>query len=64
MQSELESRIQQLCREIVATNDTEKLDRLCHELRQSLSDYIGALREEVKRFGDTAKHRSSQKEGS
>ena len=57
MESELERRIQQLCAEVVDTNDPEKLDRLCRELQTALSQYIGGLRDRVKDYRDSAKGR-------
>ena len=55
MESELERRIQQLCAEVVNTNEPEKLDRLCRELQTALSQYIGGLRDHVKEYRDSAK---------
>ena len=57
MKSELERRIQQLCAEVVNTNEPEKLDRLCRELQTALSQYIGGLRDHAKEYRDSAKRR-------
>ena len=57
MESELERRIQQLCAEVVNTNEPEKLDRLCRELQTALSQYISDLRDHAKEYRDSAKRR-------
>jgi len=50
MASDLENRIQQLCAQIVATDDDEEMFRLCIELRQALSEHVGQIREQVADF--------------
>jgi 23S rRNA C2498 (ribose-2'-O)-methylase RlmM len=60
MKSELERRIQQLCAEVVDTNEPEKLDRLCRELQTVLRQYIGGLPDRVKNR-NSAKLRTPKK---
>lgn len=50
MARELEERIQQLCSQVVATQDDEELYGLCVELRTALNDHIRRLRQEVKQY--------------
>lgn len=46
----LEERIQQLCSQLVATQDDEELSRLCVELRNTLNEHIRHLRLEVDQY--------------
>jgi hypothetical protein len=61
MTSDLERRIQQLCSQVVATNNSEELDRLCRELQEALKEHIGNLRDQVKQYGDDARRRNPKK---
>jgi signal transduction histidine kinase len=47
MRRDLEDRIQQLCAQVVATDEEEELNRLCVELRDALNKHISRLREQV-----------------
>ncbi len=47
---ELENRIQQLCAQIVATDDDEEIYRLCIELQKALSKHVGQIRDQVADF--------------
>ncbi len=61
MKADLERRIQQLCSQVLATNDAEELDRLCLQLQAALREHIGALRDQVKRYGEASGRRSPKK---
>jgi len=61
VERDLERRIQQLCAQVVATEDTEELNQLCAELQKALKDHIGGIRERVKEFGSASKRRPSKK---
>ncbi len=47
---DLEDRIQQLCAQVVATEDEEELNRLCSELRDALNRHIALMRKRVADF--------------
>lgn len=47
MARSLEERIQQLCAQVLATDQDEELNRLCVELREALNEHIAHLRERV-----------------
>jgi hypothetical protein len=47
MTRELENRIQQLCAQIVATDNDEEMLRLCIELQKALSEHAGRIRDQV-----------------
>jgi hypothetical protein len=61
MTSDLERRIQQLCSQVVATNDSEELDRLCRELQEALKEHIASLRSQVKQYDDDTRRRNPKK---
>jgi hypothetical protein len=61
MPRDLERRIQQLCAEVVATDDSEELNRLCNELQLALSEHIAGLREKVIEFKAVTKRRPGRK---
>jgi hypothetical protein len=62
MPSDLERRIQQLCADVVATNDSERLNQLCRELQEALSRHIGGLRDQVKEYRNLAARSRPPKE--
>lgn len=53
MAGDIENRIQQLCSQVVATQDDEELYRLCVELRNALNDHIRQLRQQVGQYRDS-----------
>lgn len=53
MPGDIENRIQQLCLQVVATQDDEELNRLCVELRNALNDHIRQLRQQVGEYRDS-----------
>ena len=53
MAGDIENRIQQLCSQVVATQDDEELYRVCVELRNALNDHIRQLREQVGQYRDS-----------
>lgn len=59
MERRLEDRIQQLCKRVVASQDTREMERLCSELREALAEHASRLREKVKAYPIARERRSN-----
>ena len=46
----LDDHIQQLCLQLVATDDEEEVRRLCSELKQAINEHVGRMRERLKSY--------------
>jgi uncharacterized coiled-coil protein SlyX len=57
----LEDRIQQLCAQVVATQDDEELNRLCTELRDALNRHIAFLRKKVAEYRNSSGKKAPRK---
>jgi polyphosphate kinase len=64
VERDLERRIQQLCAQVVATEDAEELNQLCAELQKALKDHIGGIRQRVKEFRSATKRRPAKRDDS
>lgn len=58
---DLEERIQQLCSDVIATDQDEELNRLCLELRDALNEHIGHLRQRVAAYRNSLKKKAPVK---
>jgi len=63
VERDLERRIQQLCAQVVATDDPDELNELCAQLQKALKDHIGGIRQRVKEFRSVTKRQSAGKKG-